>query len=57
MKLFGQIIRTLVNVAELPVEAAKDVFTLGGVALDRKKTFTREQLEKIKNEAGEDSQP
>ena len=35
MKLFGQLIRTVVNVAVLPVAVAKDVLTLGGVATGR----------------------
>lgn len=54
MKIFGQIIRTVVNVATLPVAVVKDVVTLGGIAtrgdLD---SYTAEQLEKIKDEAGE----
>ena len=31
MKIFGQIIRTAVNIIGLPVAVAKDVVTLGGV--------------------------
>ena len=38
MKLFGQLIRTVVNVAVLPVAAVKDVLTLGGVATGQNKT-------------------
>lgn len=53
MKLFGQLVRTVINVVELPVAVTKDVLTLGGVALDRDKTFTEEQLEKIKEEAND----
>jgi len=30
MKLFGQLIRTAVNAALLPVAVAKDIVTLGG---------------------------
>lgn len=54
MKLFGQIVRTIVNVAQLPVAVVKDVGTLGGVCT--KGTFepyTTEQLQKIKDEARE----
>lgn len=51
MGLFGKLIKTIVNVAELPVAVAKDVVTLGGVAQDRGQSHTRELLEKIKDEA------
>lgn len=51
MKLFGQIIRTVVNVAQLPVEVVKDVVTLGNYG---EGSYTKEQLEKIKEEATED---
>ncbi len=53
MKIFGQIVRTVVNVATLPVELTKDVFTLGGIATDQRKPYTLQQLEKIKDEASE----
>jgi hypothetical protein len=53
VKLFGQVVRTLVNVVVLPVEVAKDFFTLGGVIVE-KPSFTVEQLKKIKDEAGEE---
>ncbi len=53
MKLFGQIVRTLVNVVELPVEVVKDVFTLGGVVMDEPQSYTRKQLEKIAEDASE----
>lgn len=53
MKLFGQLVRTVVNMALLPVAVAKDVFTLGGVATDEEKPYTVQQLEKLKQEAAE----
>lgn len=53
MKIFGQIVRTLVNVVELPVEIVKDAVTLAGTVTGRDKSYTREQLEKIKDEAEE----
>lgn len=53
MKLFGQIVRTLVNVVEIPVAVAKDVVTLGGIVTEKGKTYTQAQLEKLKDEAGE----
>jgi len=55
MKLFGQLVRTVVNVVTLPVAVVKDVATLGGVCtkgdLD---PYTAEHLKKIKDEAKED---
>ena len=53
MKLFGQLVRTIVNTAMLPVAVVKDACTLGGVAVDEEKPFTLQQLEKIKREASE----
>lgn len=58
MKLFGQIVRTVVNVATLPVVIVKDVVTLGGTltgdndwSLDE--TFTAKKIDQIKEEAEE----
>lgn len=58
MKLFGQIIRTVVNVVELPVAVAKDVLTLGGTVTNQNscgtgQTYTRDQIEKLKRDAGD----
>lgn len=53
MGLFGQLVRTVVNVVELPVEVAKDVVTLGNVG-SPEGSFTRQQLQKIKDEADDD---
>jgi hypothetical protein len=55
MKLFGQLIRTAVNVAMLPVAVVKDVVTLGGVCTKGDiEPYTAEQLKRIKDEAKED---
>jgi hypothetical protein len=55
MKLFGQLIRTVVNIAALPVEVAKDVVMVvvdaAGNELPGKRT--RERLQTLKDEAGE----
>jgi len=59
MKLFGQIVRTVVNVAVLPVAVAKDVLTLGGVATGRndkghlRDTAVGRQLARIMDDAEE----
>ena len=54
MKLFGQIVRTVVNTALVPVAVAKDVMTLGGVATGNGESYTAEQLRRLKEEAQED---
>jgi hypothetical protein len=51
MSLFGAIVRTVVNVATLPVAIVKDVFTLGGVCTEQDKPYTAQKLEQIKEEA------
>lgn len=56
MKLFGQIVRTVVNTAVLPVAIVKDVVTLGGEeAMRGGKTATQKQLEKLKREAEDEN--
>jgi hypothetical protein len=52
MKRFGQLVRTLVNVAALPVEIVKDVVTLGNIA-SGDESYTTQRLEKLKDEASE----
>lgn len=51
MKLFGQLVRTVVNVATIPVALTKDVVTLGNVMGD--KSFTEQLAQRIKDEADE----
>ena len=53
MKLFGQLVRTVVNTALLPVAIAKDVVTIGGILTDTP-SATKEALERLKEEALED---
>jgi hypothetical protein len=50
MKLFGQLVRTAVNIATLPVAVAKDVT---GEPIITGKSATMQQLQKIKDEAEE----
>jgi hypothetical protein len=53
MKLFGQLVRTVVNVAVLPVAVVKDVVNLGGL-LNDERSATVKQVERIKREAEEE---
>ncbi len=62
MKLFGQLIRTVVNTALVPVAVARDVVTLGGVLTGDnddgrvEDTHTAEAIQRLKDEAGEDDE-
>ena len=56
MKLFGQLIRTVVNVVTLPVAVVADVVTLGGTMNEHGKPYTAEALQKLKDEAEEDDE-
>ena len=53
MKLFGQVVRTLVNVSLIPVAVAKDVVTLGGV-LTEETPAIKTLIQQIKDDASED---
>lgn len=53
MKLFGQLVRTVVNVVTLPVAVAKDIATLGGVVTDEPEPYTAQKLKQLKDEAKE----
>lgn len=48
MGLFGKIVKTTINTVALPVEAAKDVVTLGNFGDG---SFTLDRIEKLKSEA------
>jgi hypothetical protein len=52
MKMFGQLVRTVVNVALLPVAVTKDVLTLGGAATGEPAATPR-LIQQIKDDAGE----
>lgn len=52
MKLFGQVVRTVVNVVTLPVAVVQDVFTLGGVATEHG-SYIIKALERLKDDASE----
>lgn len=53
--LFGQVIRTVVNVATLPVAVAKDVVSAGGTLDGNGRPHTAEKLDQIKREASPDA--
>lgn len=53
MKLFGQLVRTVVNTATLPVAVVRDLVSLGGAIDNNGKPHTLDALEKLKREASE----
>ena len=52
MNLFGAIVKTVVNVATLPVAVVKDIVTLGNIA-SGDEPYTVQKIEQIKKEASE----
>ena len=60
MKLFGQLVRAVVNVATLPVAVVKDIATAGGTMsghntdFSAEETFTAKKLQQLKDEATDD---
>jgi hypothetical protein len=55
MSLFGKIVKTVVNVAALPIELAKDIGTLGGVATKGEfRPYTQERIEKLVEDADDE---
>ena len=50
--LFSKLMRTVVNVAALPVEVAKDIVTLGGTATKGEvRPYTKDRIEKLIDDA------
>ena len=57
MGLFGKIVKTVVNVATLPIDVVKDVATLGGDTIHNEydgKIYTGRNIEQIKREADDE---
>lgn len=57
MKLFGQLIRTAVNVVTVPVAVVEDAVSVAKAAIGEplpSESATMRHLEKLKDEAGED---
>jgi hypothetical protein len=47
MGLLGSLLKTVVEVVELPVAAIKDVASMGGVLTDQEEPYTVQKLEDI----------
>lgn len=50
---FGKLVRTVVNVATLPVAVARDAVTLAGVIDNDGRPHTADKLQQIKDEASD----
>lgn len=59
MRLFGQLVRTVVNVALIPVAVAADVATAGGIMSGHNDqgraddTFLAKRIQQLKDEASD----
>lgn len=53
MKIFGQLVRTAVNLVTLPVAIVKDIVTIGGVAMEQDEPYTAQKLRQLKDEASD----
>jgi hypothetical protein len=47
MGLFGSLLKTVIDVVEMPIAIAKDVATMGGELTDQKKCYTQQKLEEV----------
>jgi hypothetical protein len=55
MKLFGQLVRTVVNTAALPVAVVHDMITLGGTIDEHGEPHTLTAVKRLKREAAPDA--
>ena len=53
MKIFAQLVRTVVNTVALPVAVVRDVVTLGGLTDNNGRPHTPDAVAKLKSEASE----
>ena len=47
MGLFGKLVRTALDVVEIPVAITKDVVTLGGTLTDKSRPYTAKKLDEF----------
>ena len=51
MGFFSGLVKVGIDVVNLPIEVAKDVVTFGGVFAGRRKSYTKEALEEMKEKS------
>jgi hypothetical protein len=49
MGIFGNIFKVVTDIVEVPIAAAKDIVTMGGV-LDEKGSYTAQKLKELKDD-------
>ena len=50
MGFLGTLLKTAIHVATLPVDAVKDVATMGGILTDEDESYTVQKARKIKGD-------
>jgi hypothetical protein len=50
MNIFGSVFKTVFDVATLPLSAAADIVTMGGVVNDRRETYTGTKLKALERD-------
>ena len=53
--LFGKMVKLVVNTVAIPIDVTKDVLTLGGVVTDQRKPYTAQRIEKLVDDAQDES--
>lgn len=53
MGIFSALVKIAIDTVTLPIDVAKDVFTLGGVVTGQEKPYTLQKLDRIKEDAEE----
>lgn len=53
MSLLGKLIKTVIEVIELPVSVIKDAATLGGELTERNQSYTSEKINDIRDDWNE----
>lgn len=51
MSIFGKLVKLVVNTVAIPIEVAKDVVTLGGVATCQPESYTSKRIKKLVEDA------
>ena len=50
MSILGKLLGVVIDVVELPIEVTKDVFTMGGAAMDEPEPYTFKKLKELKDD-------
>ena len=50
MKILGKVIETIIDILTIPAAVVSDIVTVGGILLERERTFTADHISFIKND-------